>query len=198
MTYPNWFETNGAKQNFEFFLEGMKDAPVTMLQVGAFTGDASKWLLEHVLTNPDSVLVDVDTWGGSDEEAHEKLDFSEVEKIYDEKVSNFKNIRKYKMTSEEFFDKNDRIYDFIYIDGSHTALDVFNDGISAWDCLNEGGIIAFDDYTWDGGKGDFLNPRDGIDGVFVTHMKDMVILHCGTQAWFQKITKKPMLIEGIL
>lgn len=195
MTYPNWFEANGAKENFEYFLEGMRGHPVKALQIGAFTGDASRWLLDNVLTHSDSKLVDVDTWKGSDEDVHNSFDWSDVEKKYIDKVGG--DTTRYTMTSEEFFDENTSTFDFIYIDGSHTALDVFNDGISAFDCLNEGGIIAFDDYTWDGGKGDFLNPRDGIDGVYLTHQEDLLILTCNTQAWFQKITKRPTLIEGV-
>lgn len=193
MDYPNWFKSNGAQDNFAFFLEGMKGNPIKALQIGAYTGDASRWLLDNILIHPESTLTDVDTWKGSDEEAHEKFDWEDVEKTYIGKVGGMTS--RYTMTSEEFFNENTHTFDFIYIDGSHTALDVFNDGISAFDCLNEGGIIAFDDYTWDGGKGDFLNPRDGIDGFYLTHLEDLLILHCGTQAWFQKITHKSMLIE---
>lgn len=196
MDYPNWFQSNGAEENFKYFLEGMKGAPINALQIGAYTGDASAWLFQKILYNPKALLVDVDTWQGSNEDQHKDIDFSEVECIYDAKlVRHFDQLDKCKMTSEEFFEKNDKTFDFIYIDGSHTALDVFNDGISAFECLNHGGVIAFDDYTWDGGKGDFLNPRDGIDGFFITHQDELVILHCGTQAWFQKISHPKMLIE---
>lgn len=199
MDYPNWFKNSTAAENFNFFLAGMKGHPIQALQVGAYTGDASKWLFENILTHPDSRLVDVDTWAGSDENIHHKFDWANVEKTYDEKVKPFsdKSI-KVKTTSEKFFDENLRMFDFIYIDGSHTALDVFNDGINAFECLNEGGILAFDDYTWQSGKGDFYDPRDGIDGVYITYIDDLKILFAGHQAWFQKITKRPMLIEGVI
>ena len=198
MKYPHWFASNGVREDFAYFLEGMRGHPVKALQIGAFTGDASKWLFENILTNSSSVLVDVDTWAGSEEAVHDEFDWSDVEKTYNEKVKPFrKKLYKTKMTSEEYFDKNVMRYDFIYVDGAHTAFDVFNDGISAFECLNEGGIIAFDDYTWDGGKGDFLNPRDGIDGFYLTYIDQLSILHCGTQAWFQKIARPKMLIEGV-
>lgn len=190
MDYPNWFKSNGAQDNFAFFLEGMRGHPIQALQIGAYMGHATEWLLENVLTHPNATLTDVDTWGGSDEDVHEDLDWNYVENYYDSKTDNYQEsgrLIKCKMTSEEFFDKNDKTFDFIYVDGAHTALDVFNDGISAFDCLSEGGVLAFDDYTWDGGRGDFLNPRDGIDGVYLTHKGRLNILYAGTQVWFQKL-----------
>jgi predicted O-methyltransferase YrrM len=39
-------------------------------------------------------------------------------------------------------------YDFIYVDGDHTAYGVIKDAIASYECLNVGGIIAFDDYQW--------------------------------------------------
>ena len=199
MEYPNWFKATGAEDNFAFFLEGMNGHPIQALQIGAYTGDASIWLMKNVLTHPDARLVDVDTWQGSDEDAHKEMDFSEIECIYDARLAEYnEKLFKCKMTSEEFFETNEhKQFDFIYVDGSHTALDVFNDGINAFDCLSEGGILAFDDYTWDGGKGDFFNPRDGIDGVYLTYVDDLKILTAGTQVWFQKISKPKMLIEGV-
>lgn len=200
MKYPNWFNQSTAQENFNFFLNGMKGQPVQVLQIGAFTGDASKWLFKNILTHPDARLTDVDTWKGSDEEVHDDFDWDDVERTYDAKIEDYYEsgrLIKVRETSEDFFKRNLFTYDFIYVDGAHDALSVFNDGISAWDCLNEGGILAFDDYTWDSGKGDFFNPRDGIDGVYVTHKDDMVILYAGAQVWLQKITQPKMLIEGI-
>jgi len=43
------------------------------------------WLYNNVLRGTDSVLVDVDTWEGSDEVAHHALDWGTVESVYDAK-----------------------------------------------------------------------------------------------------------------
>ena len=37
-------------------------------------------------------------------------------------------------------------FDFIYVDGSHAALDVIRDAAGAWKLLKAGGILVFDDY----------------------------------------------------
>jgi predicted O-methyltransferase YrrM len=39
-------------------------------------------------------------------------------------------------------------FDFIYVDGSHAAKDVFIDAALSWNLLKPGGVIGFDDYEW--------------------------------------------------
>ncbi|KAF2420707.1 hypothetical protein EJ08DRAFT_529646 [Tothia fuscella] len=36
-------------------------------------------------------------------------------------------------------------FDFIYIDGSHVALDVLSDAVPCWPMLDVGGMLAFDE-----------------------------------------------------
>jgi hypothetical protein len=62
MNYPNWFEMT-AKHNFQTYLAEFKDKPnLKFLQLGVYTGDASVWLCNNILTVKGSVLIDVDTW----------------------------------------------------------------------------------------------------------------------------------------
>jgi hypothetical protein len=51
----------------------------------------------------------------------------------------------YKMTSDEFFKTNTKKYDFIFIDGLHTAYQVSKDIYNSIACLNNNGIIMLDD-----------------------------------------------------
>ncbi len=74
-TYPNWFAET-AQQNFATYLAEFKDKPnLKFLQLGVFTGDATVWLCNNILTDDTSKLIDVDTWGGSDEKSHAEMDF---------------------------------------------------------------------------------------------------------------------------
>ena len=126
MKYPNWFTSNGAQEDFAYFLEGMQGHPVQALQIGAYMGHATEWLLENILTHPNSTLTDVDTWGGSDEDRHEDLDWDYIETHYDAETDDYQEagrLIKRKMTSEEFFNRNGKTFDFIYVDGAHTAFD---------------------------------------------------------------------------
>ena len=70
-----WFESV-AKKNFEEVLSNyqLTNSPFRMLQIGAYTGDATKWLAENVMVKfANSELHDVDTWEGSPEPEHENI-----------------------------------------------------------------------------------------------------------------------------
>ena len=110
--FPNWFK------DVEKYFRHVPNVPLHALQIGTYTGDATEWLLNN---REIERLHDVDTWQGSEEAAHENLDFQTVEQYYDSRF-NDDRIVKCKMTSDEFFSINAMSFNFIYIDGDHTAL----------------------------------------------------------------------------
>lgn len=186
--YPNWFLQGGAEHNFSKHLLSLKGQPIKALQIGAYTGDATVWLLENVLTSPESSLTDVDTWQGSDEPDHANLDWQSVEQVYDSKtaqyVSNNKLV-KVKSTSDEFFETNKIFYDFIYVDGDHTAASVLKDGINAIKFLAPGGIVAFDDYMWRSGKGPTYDPYPSIEAIVTAFIDKFDLIESGLQIWLK-------------
>lgn len=185
MEYPNWFETTSAIVNFKRHLEPFKGKPVNFLQIGAYTGDASEWMLKEILTHPDSTLTDVDTWQGSDEEEHKSMDFDDVLKTYISKVGGYPNLTYCQETSDNFFLNNKKLYDFIYIDGDHTAFSVMKDLINSHLCLKQGGIIACDDYQWSENKGNYYEPRPAIDAFFNITRDRFSVIEIGWQVWFR-------------
>jgi predicted O-methyltransferase YrrM len=187
MTYPNWFAMT-AEQNFAEHLDEYKGQKnLRFLQIGTFTGDASVWLAENVLTNKTSILYDVDTWQGSKEEAHESMDFADVERTYDEKVKPYHNVKKYKMTSEYYLlTQTSESFDFIYIDGDHTAAGVLADAVSAWRCLRPGGIMAFDDYTWGHPDGELYTPKPAINFFAWSYQNQLQVIEHNGQFWVRK------------
>jgi predicted O-methyltransferase YrrM len=187
MEFPNWFE--GQKYNFEKHLERYKDKPnLRFLQIGVYTGDASIWLCENVLTDESSFLYDIDTWTGSVEPQHEDINFNKVLEYYKERISSLKSTVWIRMTSDEFF-ANNKVYDFdfIYIDGDHTSAQVTKDADSAWKLLKPGGIIAFDDYLWGQDMDPILTPRPAIDKFLAERSNDIIILEHGYQVWIEKL-----------
>jgi ABC-type amino acid transport substrate-binding protein len=53
---------------------------------------------------------------------------------------------KYKMTSDDFFKNHiNKKYDIIFVDGLHTAEQVYKDVINSIDYLNDGGVIVMHD-----------------------------------------------------
>jgi predicted O-methyltransferase YrrM len=184
VTYPNWFQQVGADQAFARHLLSLPAEP-TILQIGAFTGDASVWILGNL---PHATLLDVDTWGGSEgEQEHSEFDWADVEATYDKRVHGaYGSWRayKYKMTSDEFFEQDDvPMFDFIYIDGAHTFSQVLKDANNAASHIAPGGIIAFDDYTWGLSLPPSQRPHDAINAFLAQYDGKYTLLEKGLQVW---------------
>jgi hypothetical protein len=185
LEYPNWFE--GQKYNFEEHLQEFKGQPnLRFLQLGAYTGDASVWLCENILTGEGSLLRDVDTWQGSDEREHKKIDFNEVFNTYLSRTVDIPALH-YSMTTKQFF-TNTKLgdYDFIYIDANHTADAVASDAEYSWELLKRGGILAFDDYMWGQDLKPELTPRPAIDNFLEFHEGEYTVLTKDYQVWIRK------------
>lgn len=185
--YPNWFKQT-AQPNFEQFLTplaGKED--LRFLQLGAYTGDASVWLMENVLTSSDSILQDVDTWQGSDEKAHENIDFEKVYGLYLSRIRERDIVYHYGMTTFDFLIKHrSEQYDFIYVDADHTTVGVLLDAELSWPLLKSGGIMAFDDYTWGDHYPMHQRPKPGIDLFLLRHSGEYDVLAVNLQYWIRK------------
>ena len=188
--YPNWFAM-GAVHSFCKNLLPLAGQKLDVLQVGAYTGDATLWMLENILTHPESTITDVDTWGGSDEPEHKELNWNSVEEVYDSKLAIYLEsgkVKKIKTTSNEFFAaaSTNLKYDFIYVDGDHKAASVLKDGINATNHIAENGIIAFDDYMWSLHKGPAYDPKPAIDAIINCYSDQFDLIDLGLQAWLRK------------
>jgi predicted O-methyltransferase YrrM len=189
MNYPNWFAQT-AQSNFATHLTRYAGQPnLRFLQLGVYTGDASLWLCENILTDESSILIDVDTWQGSDEESHAEMDFSDVEKVYKNKVKNLSVISlvsdtvEYLIRQRNYFKDS---YDFIYIDADHTAVSVLLDAELSWPLLKSGGVMAFDDYTWGRHLPPSKTPRPGILLFTERHKAELDTLVINDQYWIKK------------
>jgi len=188
--FPKWFDDNNTRADFEQMLAPLKGKKnLKFLQIGVFTGNASAWLLENVLTDASSVLVDVDPWCGNLQ--HESVyDWAEVEAAYDEQVkSHGKKVYKYKSFSKEWLESRQGSsfeFDFIYIDGDHLPESVTSDAELSWGLLKPGGIMAFDDYEWDHPDGTDKNPKPAIDAFLVKYKDELEVIRKGWQVWVKK------------
>lgn len=196
MTYPDWFSPF-AKPNFEKHLLPLAGKPdLKFLQLGVFTGDASVWLLENVLTGDNSELTDVDTWkGAGNEPVQDAMDFDDVYKTYFSKVSQYKkrfNIRR--CTTAEFLLAQygpDRPlgehFDFVYVDAHHTSASTFMDSELSWPLLKSGGLLSIDDYEWQNIDGiDIHAPKLGIHMFLDRHKGEYEELERNSQVWLRK------------
>lgn len=190
MTYPNWFKQT-AQHNFEeFLLPEAGKTDLTYLQLGCFTGDASVWLLENVLTGSGSILMDVDTWRGApNEPIQTQMDFDDVFYTYRAKTDYFHNRLFKQITTFDYLFKYNYMkeYDFIYVDAHHTSASAFLDSELSWPLLKSDGILAIDDYEWQHPDGvDIHAPKIGIHMFLDRHAGEYDELVRNQQLWIRK------------
>jgi SAM-dependent methyltransferase len=111
------------------------------LEIGSFEGRSARWIAEHLLTGGGSILVCIDPFTG----------YPDQERNFDHNVSappsSAHKILKLRGRSCEVLHLLPAGgFDFVYVDGSHAALDVIQDAAEAWKLLKPHGMLVFDDY----------------------------------------------------
>lgn len=186
--FPNYF--TAVSSNFEKELcQFDSETRLRFLQIGVYTGDASEWMLNRFSAIPDFILTDVDTWSTGDSKEMSDLDFSRIEDIYLERTNNERQMGRchsIKSTSDRFFANNKEIYDFIYIDGNHEPIQVLKDGLNGFECLIDGGVLAFDDYLGAQEKPLIEQPKIAIDLFLELLAGKVEIVVDNYQLWIKK------------
>jgi predicted O-methyltransferase YrrM len=174
MTFTvDWFDV-AAKSNFERELARFKGQPnLKFLEVGSYEGRASCWMLENILTQDSSRLTCIDTFEGSMEHhignRPEELKLATLYDRFLDNIERWQDKVEVKVGYSQIILREmpvDEVYDFIYIDGSHMAKDVLEDGILAWRMLKPGGLMIFDDYEWVVSADKIDHPKMAVD-IFV-------------------------------
>jgi predicted O-methyltransferase YrrM len=166
---------------------------LNILEIGSYKGDATKWFLDNLSNNPKTKVYAVDTWEGSPE--YFNGDFKEVEDIFDKTVKStlkYKQLIKMKMLSYNALLKLNSekiLFDIIFIDASHEAIDVLSDAVLSWNILKETGALIFDDYLWDQLNNYHFRPKIAIDTFLDVYNTQLKMLYIGYQVIIQKRLK---------
>ena len=184
----DWFSHN--IPNFEIIKANLPECK-SILEIGCFEGRATCWMLEHMLPI-DGKIVCIDTFKGSEEHTNVELNglferfHANTEWVRKEGQSLFcLKGKSYHALAELIHDKY--TFDFIYIDGSHTAPDVMTDACMAWGMLKPGGIMLFDDYLWEDVPGILHRPRLGVDFFTTLFSEQNQLVLLGYQLALRKI-----------
>jgi predicted O-methyltransferase YrrM len=191
----DWFSWH--TQDWSRYLDKFKgQTNLQFLEIGSFEGRSTVWLLENILTDKTSKIVCIDTFEGSVEH-HQNQEWKNLlPTLYDtfcHNISAFSeqvDIRRGK--SQEILRGLNNAYDFIYIDGDHSAAAVLEDAILSFRLLKSGGILIFDDYVWgvDPREPNRLNleiPRNAIDVFLTIYSNKIRILSVNDQVIIEKL-----------
>ena len=145
--------------------------------------------------NPDGKLTCIDTFEGSEEHAKMGLELSDLYDTFRQNVESAKGeAQQVRAIKGKSYDGLAALiiegaqFDFIYVDGSHTAPDVMIDACMAFGLLKQGGIMLFDDYLWQDMPGLLHRPKLAVD-LFVTLFSEKSnLIMIGHQVAIQKLT----------
>jgi predicted O-methyltransferase YrrM len=189
----DWFSHN--IPNWTYILEPFKDKPnLNFLEIGVYEGRSTIWLLENVLTDSTSKITCIDLFNGELEENDMTNDSTlnlKYEEYFDYNILPFKDkVTKYKGWSSSILRKypEEAIFDFAYIDASHTAYGTLEDAVLTHPLIKPGGIIIFDDYLWK--DPNRTSPTDspelGIDCFYNTYADFYEVIFNGYQVGLLK------------
>ncbi len=126
--------------------------PLRLLEVGSWEGRSALFFLNYL---PNASIVCIDTFAGSVEHRSWPLwrrwrQLNRIEQRFDRNLAPFTSrTQKLKADSGAALAQLGLAgsrFDFVYIDGSHLAIDVYRDAVLSWPLLRDGGVLIFDDY----------------------------------------------------
>lgn len=186
----DWFSDH--IPNIKPLLSGFEDKdPIKFIEIGSFEGRSTCWFFEnYIQSKKNSTLTCIDTWSGSMENTQTQKDT--IWDMFNKNISDYpkdKIIVERGLSREILKRLHPGVYDFIYIDGSHTSRDVLEDAVLGFDLLKVGGIMLFDDYMWQMYPDQALNPKLGINAFLASYSKQLSGANIGYQLSVSKIAE---------
>ena len=197
-----WF--SNAKPVWKDFFR--KYTPSRVLEIGSFEGASACFLVDEIASNRPLELHCIDTWEGGIEHSEGRsaaTDMPSVQLRFDRNIQIAKSHAVHRLDLHVHKSYSDialarlltqgkaGYFDFIYVDGSHTAPDVLTDAVLSFKLLKKGGVICFDDYYWSEPDLREIDPIrcpkisvDAFTNIFCRQLK--VIMGGGTQVFCRK------------
>lgn len=156
-----------------------------ILEIGCFEGLSSVYFADTFLDNDKSSLTCVDPFLTISNNDHSNLLTNHEEKNFDFNLSVCKHANKitiHKITSDQFFEQNQRTFSFIYIDGCHDPDVIQRDMENAFEVVEKNGIMWMDDY----GGGDGIQIKRAMNGFLDKYYGQYELIHKGYQLAIKK------------
>ncbi|KAL9011139.1 MAG: hypothetical protein Q9173_003991 [Seirophora scorigena] len=197
----DWFEL--VRPEWEIRTAHLRGTELRVLEIGSFEGCSTTWILDNLMSHPQSVLIAIDTFKGGMEHQYQgdhgldqdadPYQLSTLKGRFDGNVAKCQQVAKLRVMQMRSADALIRLrqdgsrFDFIYIDASHVAIDVLHDAVVSWQMLEEGGTLVFDDYSWRGFMEDCYNPRMAIKAFVKCAKPEVECAETESQLWVKRI-----------
>lgn len=156
-----------------------KNKKFNILEIGCFEGLSASFFSDNIMNNENSTLDCIDPFyiSGTVPGITSECITNKTMDIFKKNINMSKNSKKIKFhneTSDDFFLKNKKKFNFIYVDGCHEIDYIDRDIRNSFKCLEIGGILWMDDY----GGGDPPNYCSIPIDKFISEIKDKIkIIH---------------------
>jgi len=163
---------------------------VEILEIGSYTGTSLIKLVELI---PNSTAIGIDMWTSYNENnLLSNMNKLNIEQSFynniktanlEDRIRGIKNdstIELFKMIKDE------KRFDFIYVDGSHKCNDCYSDMLLSWQLLNKGGIMVIDDYLWSG-NGDGDTSFKAVNHFLERYKKELKLIHKEYRVFIEKV-----------
>lgn len=190
----DWF-TNGLI-NFEYVKSQIDTPPESILEIGCHEGRSTCWILENLLT-PNGSITCIDPFAHKPLSAFRNEHPPEnriIEQIFRHNTDLARmpeqTIRL--MPTLSFYALAELItegaqFDFVYVDGSHSADEVLADAVMAFGLLKKNGYMIFDDYLWMEAVDSLDRPKMSIDAFINMFQKHIEVKMINYQLVIQKV-----------
>lgn len=162
----DWFSRNIPR--WQGHLARFRDKPCNALELGSFEGRSAVWLLENILTHPESRIHCVD---------------NVARDLLVENLSAFAGRWSFTQAdaTDYLIEHRGGTYDLVYVDADHVAKDVIMQAGLIWPMMNRGGVLIFDDYI-----NMRFSVKPGVD-FFLEHWTGHRVLYCKHQAMIERL-----------
>ena len=195
----SWFDEHVLPE-WEKFTRSIRGMKLNILEVGSFEGGSTTWILDNLMTHPESRMTAIDTFEGGMEhldpgQVH-AFDVSSLENRFRSNVSKCEHVNKLRVMKAKSDDalldlrREGSRFDFIYIDASHVAIDVLHDAVTCWRMLDVHGTMVFDDVAWKGYMEDCYNPRIAIKSFIQCATQEIEARETESQMWLTRVPNR--------
>ena len=194
-----WFD-EVIRADWERLTYSLRGKKLRVLEIGSFEGASTTWILDNLMSHPESTLTSVDTFEGGMEHQEagqaDEYNIASLESRFWANVAKCENVGRLKVMKAKSDDallelrRQCAKFDFVYIDASHVAIDVLHDAVLSWRMLNVHGMMVFDDFTWKGYVEDVYNPRIAIQSFLRCVAQEIEMKREESQMWVKRVPNR--------